>query len=232
MDLAALIEPIGVFVGFILTLLVLSYIIGDNVLFRFTVHLFIGVASGYAAMMVFYNVIWNQLFVPLISDPGANFALTIPPLLLGLWLLTKVSSRIARFGNPVMAYLVGVGAATAIGGAVIGTVFPQVQASASLFDMGTAQNDGSSLVSWFFKGVIILTGTIATIGFFHFSTRSNEDHTEPQRFPFIDRIVAPIGTFFIATTFGALFVGVFSAALAALIERVYFLWNFILQFLP
>ncbi len=43
------IEIISALVGFLLTLMVFSYLIGDNPLFRIAVYLFIGVSSGYAA---------------------------------------------------------------------------------------------------------------------------------------------------------------------------------------
>ena len=49
---------IGPIVAMLLTIMVLSYIIGDNILFRLAVHIFIGVASGYAAVLILYNVLW------------------------------------------------------------------------------------------------------------------------------------------------------------------------------
>ena len=49
------IEFISAFVGLILTLMIFSYLIGDNPLFRIAVYLFIGVSSGYAATVVWYS---------------------------------------------------------------------------------------------------------------------------------------------------------------------------------
>jgi hypothetical protein len=60
-------DPVGALIGFVLTLMVLSYIIGDNFLFRLAIHIFIGVASGYAAVLIISNVIWNQVLVPLLQ---------------------------------------------------------------------------------------------------------------------------------------------------------------------
>lgn len=56
-------------VSFLLTLMVLSYLIGDNPAFRVAVYIFIGVAAGYAAA-----VVWHQVLDPhLLSRyfPGA-----------------------------------------------------------------------------------------------------------------------------------------------------------------
>jgi hypothetical protein len=231
--MAALADSLGIFIGFILTLLVMSYIIGDNALLRLVLHIFIGVASGYAVVMVFYNVIWNQVILSLILDPLGNLSLTVPSLLLGIWLLTKMSPRLTRMGNPVMAYLVGVGAATIIGGAVLGTVFPQISASINLFDFRTVLETNTSIVSWFFNGVIILFGTVATLSYFHFGVKPSSDGVGiPHRHPLLEGVLAPVGQVFIAITFGALFAGVLSASLAALVDRVQYLWSFIVQFLP
>ena len=51
------IEIISALVGFLLTLMVFSYLIGDNPLFRIAVYLFIGVSSGYAATVIVHYVL-------------------------------------------------------------------------------------------------------------------------------------------------------------------------------
>jgi hypothetical protein len=40
-------------------------------------------------------------------------------------------------------------------------------------------------------------------------------------------ILAVVGRFFIAVTFGVLFAGAYAAALTALVSRIYFIWSFI-----
>lgn len=216
---------IGAMVGFLLTVLVFSYIFGDNPLFRLTMHIFIGVSVGFAAVVVLYNVIMFQLIVPIYQDPLGSISL-LPPLIIGVWLLvTKVSPRLAGFGTPTLAYLVGVGAATAIGGAVLGTLFPQINASGILFDYDAAPATGMGMGEYFIRGLIILVGTVTTLMFFHFGMRARKD-LPPQRPRWIQDM-GQIGMVFIAITFGSLFAGVYSAALTALIERM----NFLIEFL-
>jgi len=226
-----LVDILGLFIGLILTLMVLSYIIGDNFLFRLAIAIFVGVASGYAAILIIYNVLWYQLIVPLLTHPTANLQLTVPAVLLGIWLLTKGSSRLARFGNPVLAFLVGVGAATAVGGAIFGTILPQVDATTNLLNLQYASSDGAGLAGWFLKGLLILIGTLVTLAYFHFGVRPQEEGSLPQRHPLIENLLVPAGRAFIAVTFGVIFVGVYSAALSALIDRVRFVWDLILRFL-
>ena len=53
MSLAQLSLPdlAGTILGFFLTLMVFSYVFGDNGLFRAAIYIFVGVASGYAAVV-------------------------------------------------------------------------------------------------------------------------------------------------------------------------------------
>lgn len=209
-------DLIGTGLSLLLTLAVFSYIIGDNPIFRIVVHIFIGAAAGYVLVITIYNVLIPRLILPLLSGTGGERALAVLPLLLGLMLLTKVSPRIAWIGNAPMAYLVGIGAATAIGGSVLGTIFPQVNSSISVFD-ATQLN--------LLDAIIVLVGTISTLVYFHFGARPGQDG-KPQRSRLIEG-VGIIGQVFIAITFGTLFAGVYMAALTALIERLYSSWTFL-----
>lgn len=215
---------LGAIVGFLLTLMVISYILGDNPLFRLAIHIFIGVTAGYIAVVVFYNVIWYQAVAPFIAAPLQNLSLTVPALVLCVWLLTKASPRLASVGTPVVAFLVGVGAATAIGGAVLGTIFPQVAASTNVFD-SAARQPGADLLRSFLNAILVLVGTAATLAYFHFGV-SSKPGMEGRR-PFLMEYLGQGGMIFVAITFGVLFAGVYAAALAALVERVYFSWALI-----
>src|SRR6266545_5863823 len=131
------IEIISALIGLILTLMVFSYLIGDNPLFRIAVYLFIGVSSGYAATVV-VNYVLMPRFTSLQPNDINQLILAIIPLLLGVTLLAKLSPRISWIGNFAMAVLVGVGAAVAIGGALLGTLMPQLGAAINTFDVRSA----------------------------------------------------------------------------------------------
>jgi len=218
-------DLIGAVLGFVFTLLIFSYIIADNPLFRFTIFLFIGISSGFVTIIVIYNVLLPRLVVPLISGNQGQQLLGLIPLALSVLLLMKISPRTAHWGNSAMAYLVGVGAATAIGGGLLGTLFPQMGALINLFDVSGIQQIGGNLIISLINAVIILLGTIATLAFFHFGIRSKGNQTGLQQ-GWIENL-SQLGRIFIAVTFGVLFAGVFSAALIALVERLSFLVDFI-----
>ena len=216
------IELISALVGLILTLMVFSYLIGDNPLFRIAVYLFIGVASGYAA-----TVVWHYVLVPKLFQPVLTFnPLAIIPFIFGISLLAKLFPRISWVGSFAMAVLVGVGTAAAIGGALLGTLMPQTQAAIDGLDV-LSGGSGLEIVSRLLQGVIMLGGTVFTLASFHFSAgRAADGALKRNR---ILEGIAWIGRIFIAITLGALFAGVYMSALTAMIERLSFILNFIRQ---
>jgi hypothetical protein len=218
-------ELIGTLLGFVFTLMVFSYILGDNPLFRIAVNIFIGVAAGYASVIVWYNILWPELILPLVIGNSSERIVAVIPLILGLLLFTKASARLSGWGTIPVIYLVGVGAATTIGGAVLGTLFPQILASANLFDQSAISAADSGIIK-LAEGALILVGTITTLAYFQFSTRPRPGQA-PTRGVLVDGM-AWVGQFFIAITLGAIFAGVYMAALSALIERSKFLVDFLL----
>ncbi len=222
------IEVISAFVGLILTLLVFSYLIGDNPLFRFTIYLFIGVSSGYAAVAAWHYILLPKLFAPLGNFNQLDLTqliLMIVPLVLSLSLLAKVSPRTAWIGNFAMAVLVGVGAATAVGGALIGTMIPQSQAAINAFDMSGAS--GPAVLVRLFSGGVMFLGTILTLAAFHFTAGRTPDGS-PKENGFMKGL-GKAGRVFISITLGVLFAGVYMAALTAMIERLSSLITFTRQ---
>ncbi|HEY3344204.1 MAG TPA: hypothetical protein VGJ97_04720 [Anaerolineaceae bacterium] len=211
-------DLIWTIVGFLLTLLVLSYIIfGDNPGFRLATYAFIGVAAGYVTLITFTQVIWPKFILALAMpnpDPLAK-PLMIVPLALSLLLLAKLFPKLARAGDLSMGFLVGVGAAVVIGGAVLGTLLPQGIAAAGQFNLRATSG---SPVLVILEALVALGGTIATLFYFYFGARHRPNQL-PERHPSIE-VAAQVGQVFIAITLGAVFAGVYSSALTALIERL------------
>jgi len=212
-------DLIAGFVAFLFTLLIFSYLIGDNPLFRIAVYIFVGVSAGYVAAVAWRQVIWADLFFPLITGMPAQKALLTIPLILSALLLTKVSPRLTQLGMPTMALLVGVSAAVAVGGAVTGTLFPQISATINMFDVRSATS-AAQFAELIFNGAWILAGVTTTLVYFHFGARTTKDGSV-RRFGLIE-LIAFIGSIFLAITLGVLFAGVYSAALTALIDRLHF----------
>jgi hypothetical protein len=210
-------------VAFLFTLMIFSYLIGDNPLFRVAVYIFVGVSSGYVAAVACWQVLWPDLVAPLIYGTTSQKAMLATPLLLSGLLLMKAWPPLSRLGTPSVALLVGVSAAVAIGGAVTGTLFPQVNATINAFDLSKATSP-TQATEIIFNGGFILAGLVSTLAYFHFGARTTADGSV-RRFGLIE-LLAFIGSIFLAITLGVLFAGVYSAALTALIERLHFFGSF------
>jgi hypothetical protein len=211
-----MIDLIWTSVGFFLTLMVLSYILGDNPLFRIASYILVGSAAGYLFTLVIYQVVIQRLFFPLMyafpTGSITQIALTALPVLVSFMLLFKLfSGKFSAVGNLPLAYTVGVGAAVMITGTVTGTIQGQALATINLFSSNNL-----------LEASVVLVGVITTLAYFHFGTRSTPTPQGAKRNPFVEAL-AFVGRLFIGVTLGALFAGVYLAALSALINRLDYL---------
>ncbi len=215
--------------SFLFTLLVFSYLIGDNPLFRIAVYIFVGVSSGYIAAVAWWQVIYPRLIYPLVFGSMLEKGFMLVPLLGAVLIFMKISPRLAGMGRIAMAFMVGVGAAVTIAGAVSGTLIPQVMGAINVFDLTSASLRNVNLIETLFNGAFILAGTVFTLTYFHFGARPKADGSM-HRMGLIE-LSAWVGRIFIGITLGAVFAGVYAAALTAFIERIVSLINFIGNFL-
>lgn len=196
-------ELLGMVLGLLLTLFIYSYLLGDNPLYRLALHLLVGVAAAYAAVVAVRQVLL-PVYEQLQADPTAPASLLwIAPLLLALFLLLSWIKPMAWLGTTSAAALVGVGTAVALIGAITGTLLPQIFA-------GRPENAAIGLVSALF--------TICVLLYFQF-TRQSHDSTQLVR-PAWQRAITSTGRAVLMITFGALFAGVLSTSLLLLVDRL------------
>ena len=238
MDTADLIAS---FVASVLTIMVLSYLIGDNPLFKIAMHLLIGVAAGYVGAVAVHNVLIPGLIEPIldaISDTGFAGLLdpelivsVIVPLVLVVLLFLKVAPATARYGTVSMVLLVGVSAAVIVGGAITGTLVPlTLDSMDSLNPSVVNQLTGESGIERMLNVIIVLVGTLTTLFYFRFTVRKTDVETP---FAIVGGVKVPgpltvfkgVGKGFIAVTFGVMYAGAVAATLIVLAERVQFIWD-------
>jgi hypothetical protein len=213
------------FVGFILTILVFSYLAGDNLLFRIVIYAFIGISAGYVTLILFSQVFWPRLVLPIITGSLTNKVVGVVGLIMSVLLALKLSPKLARLGNLPMGFLVGVGAAVAISGAVTGTLIPQFMASINLPYLQPAAHP--QIYSWepIVNGVLMVLGTLTILIYFQYGARQSRDGK--IRRGWLIEILAWTGKVIVGISFGAIFAGVLSATITAMVERVAFLINFL-----
>lgn len=201
---------IWVWMATLLTIMVYSYLLGDNPLYRLAEHIFIGSSVAYAVVVVIHGVLGPLLVKPLTSGEAGEQLLAGVPLVLGLLLWTKLKTSWAWLGNFSVAFLIGVGAALAIGGALFGSILPQVQATVNAIDLSGLGN-----------GLIIVIGTLSTLLYFNFSAGA-QGGLSGIGAGFV-RAWARFGRWFIMIAFGAIFANTVMARISLLIGRVQFL---------
>ena len=217
-------DQIGVIVGAVLTLCVLSYLIGDNVLYRLAVHLLIGMGAAYVTVTVIADVLWPRLVLPILSQASAQPLDIIVAgfgLILSLMLLFKALPRWAWVGNVPIGYLVGVGTAVALGGAVFGTLGPQIVATAPLG--GPLSGPNPDVKINFVLNTLIAFGTITTLLSFSFFRAARRGVLSG---------LSSIGRVFLAIALGATFALVYVASVTVLIDRVQAITDAVRIFLP
>jgi len=216
--------------GFLLTVMVFSYLIGDNIFFRLASALFVGLTAGYLAVLVIHHILGPYLWTPLVSGSWAARLWTLVPLvLIGLLGLSQFA-RFSKLGSIPLAFLAGVIAAVTVVGAVFGTLIPQSAALIIPFDLGAWRGPGNWLKA--VDALTMLLGTVATLSFFHFGRRKPDHPGEAvnQR-PKVVEALSKVGQVFIGISLGAIFAGVFSSALLALINRIAFIGQFIARWI-
>lgn len=230
-------DLIASFVASVLTIMVLSYLIGDNPLFKLAMHLLIGVAAGYAGAVAVHSVLIPGLIEPILEAglPGLGdtqlIVTGIVPLVLVLLLFLKVTPSAARYGTISMVLLVGVGAAVVVGGAITGTLIPLTLGSVESLDPDVInQLTGESGLERLLNVTIVIIGTLTTLYYFQFTVRRGEGEAPlaivaGASIPGPLTILRGIGKGFIAVTFGVMYAGAVAATLIVLAERVQFIWD-------
>ena len=206
-------DQIGLIVGAVLTVLVLTYIIGDSLLFRLAVYILIGAGAAYAAVVVLFDVLWKSTNDALAQAAMGNrgpLIIAVIALALGLLVWFKASPRLAWIGNVSMGYLIGVGVATVLGGAIIGTLGPQIVAAGA---PATSPSGGQPDV---IMTIVVAAGTIITLlSFGYYRVGRNS----PMQ------LVNVAGRrFFLMIALGAVFALVFMASVTLLLDRLYALY--------
>jgi hypothetical protein len=134
---------LATWVAALATIGVWSYLVGARRLFALLQYLLAGLATGYLVLLAMHDVLVPRLISPLLASPRDHLLL-IPALAL-VGVLVGASWLPRRASAPAVAVLVGGIAAFALGGAVIGTILPQMAAALPATPHGSANLVGEVL---------------------------------------------------------------------------------------
>jgi hypothetical protein len=191
-------ESLGFWISLVLSLMVFSYLLGDNILFRIAVSIFVGLAAAYTVIVTIERVIYPA-FQPVLDGQwglfsGESIVFVLMPLIFGGLLLVKPIKSLRPLTNFALAFLIAVGSAAAVVGAVSGTLIPMVVSTAQI-NTATALDTISSIV--------IVVGVISSL--FYFQYRAQRDSHGVIARGRIMATVAAIGEGFIVITLGAIY---------------------------
>lgn len=150
-------DIVATWVAAIVTLIVLGALLGERRLFGWSQHLLAGLATGFLALIAATEVLGPRLVQPLVADPAGR-----PELWAGVALAATAAAApwLPRQLSVIPASIaIGSLAAFALGGAVIGTLLPQIDATIVRPGGSAAATVGGALAA-------VATGLVL-IGFLH-----------------------------------------------------------------
>lgn len=192
-------DTIAFAISAILTLLVFSYLLGDNWLFRVAMYIVAGLTAAFTT-----NLLIRSIIIPI--DNTGDAVLAVIALILTALLFARPIVSLTPITNIALAFLVAVGASVAVVGVLTGTLIP--------LTVATGQAVGRTLLD----GLIIAIGVITTLFYFQYLGREREDGTvERTRFGYV---LGSMGSWFISITLGALYGTAILTSLTILTQRI------------
>jgi hypothetical protein len=153
---------IATWVAALVTIGVWAYLVGERRIFRLAQQLLIGLATGYLVLLAVREVLMPRLLQPLVTDPAGNPFLWAALALCTLMAAARWLPR-AVVALPVAVLVAGT-AAFALGGAVAGTLLPQLG--------GTLLVPGSDTSTLANGAIGAAVTALVLLGFLHGSPRT------------------------------------------------------------
>ena len=210
--------------GLVLSLMVFSYLLGDTLLFGIAMYTMVGASAGFAVLVLLDKVIIPMAINPLSSFAQTSAILALVPLFLSILLIWLLFRKNRRASGVPLGFLGGIVAAVLIIGLTRGTLAPQLVSIVDAFDPTKMTSAGLPNWTGIFEAFMMLAGVLAVLFVFHHRRINKQQDTYSHSW--LDGL-SGFGQVFVGITFGALFVGLFSTSLVALIAYVQYLVDFV-----
>ena len=212
-------------VGALLTLMILSFLYRDNPFYRFAEHLFVGVSAAYWMVQAFWNTLIPNLFgklyppmvefaLPALKDNQPQFSRLIP-LAFGILLLLRLVPRFAHYSRMAMALAIGFAAGTNLIRYLESDFASQIgQSIQPLVVTEPAFSLGGTI-----SALVIVLGTMCGLVYFFFSREHTGMFGKASR----------VGIYVLMISFGAAFGYTVMARISLLTGRMSFLGRWITE---
>jgi hypothetical protein len=213
-------DPITVWVGSLVTLVVLSYLIRDNVVYRLVQHAALGAAVGIGLVLLWQQVLWPRWAMPMSQGIkvwrtqgfsseayGALWILALIPG--GLWYF-QLSRKYANVSTLITGLFVGAAAGLALKYQTL-LILPQISASIRPLNPAAGGEVTGHSIAVVVNNFLFLLILFTALLYFFFSIRTDNALLRPPlRF----------GRLAIMVCLGAMFGGTVLTRLAYLLERI------------
>lgn len=193
---------LGVWLAAFCTLAIYSFLYGDNPVFKFAEHAFVGLAGAHMAVMGVENML-NQAWKPMVNE-GRWHLLAV--LVGGVLLLTRWFPSIRWISRVPLGFMMGVAAGVSAERAIDSEFWRQIISTAGM-KLNTADN------------VLYAAIVICTLAYFLFA------YNEKTRFGTGVKTVGLIGQYTMMIAFGASLGSTIMARLSLVIARLDFLFR-------
>jgi hypothetical protein len=209
--------------GAFLTLCILSFLYKDNPFYKFAEHLFVGVSAAYWMSMGFWTTLVPNLigrlhppavrpFLPSVANAEPNYWYLLP-LILGIILLLRLSSKLGWISRWSLAFIVGTTAGLNfvryLRSDFIGQIYNTIN------PLAVFGPDGGFLTTDSLSAIVVFLGVFCGIVYFFFSKEHKGAFGAASR----------VGIYLLMVTFGAGFGYTVMARISLLVGRMRFLFG-------
>lgn len=204
-----------VWLAALMSLGIYSYLYKENPFFRVCEHLYLGLSLAHLAVMGWTNV--RDLGV---KEIARGNMLVLIPLVLGVLLFTRFSSKLSWMSRYPLAYLMGVAGAVTITGVIDAGIISQIR--------------GAIVPLTSINSVVALACNVAAISVFFFILGSGEPKQKVNAglLTNLIRVSSAAGRFVLMVSFGAVFGTTIMARLGLFIPRLRFLFGDWIHLIP
>jgi hypothetical protein len=194
---------IGIWVGAILTLCILSYFTSgkQNVAFRFAQSTVLGISIGYIIVLVFVK----QLNSLAISKIATGNIIYIIPIILGLLMYSKFVPQYRYLARIPIAWVVALGLGLGARGTLQSNILIQIMSTAKLPIVGVDLFTS-------FSNIVYIISLVSTIVFFFFTLNPKMQQTLKP--------VSTLGRYFLMVFFGITFGSTFMSRVTLIVGVV------------
>lgn len=194
---------IGIWVGALLTLCILSYFTSgkQNIAFRFAQSTVLGISIGYIIVLVFVK----QLNSLAISKIAAGNIIYIIPIILGLLMYSKFVPQYRYMARIPIAWVIALGLGLGARGTLQSNIMIQIMSTAKLPIVGVDLFTS-------FSNIIYIISLVSTIVFFFFTLNPKMQQTLKP--------VSTLGRYFLMVFFGITFGSTFMSRVTLIVGVV------------